>query len=182
MRSRLASLSHPVLKLDEFLLRSDQSLYASGTGLAPLLSRAHLRILNSADTLESLHQSLKSLNLTDPSRLRPSWDMYFTHLASLAAQRSNCMKRRVGCVLTQNNRIISTGYNGTPRGVRNCNEGGCPRCNDAGNTSGQGLDTCLCIHAEENALLEAGRSRCVRCEVVMIAEKFHDMVINNLAD
>jgi dCMP deaminase len=58
------------------------------------------------------------------------------------------MKRRVGCILVKNNRIIATGYNGTPRNVRNCNEGGCPRCN--GNAKcGEALDTCLCIHAEE---------------------------------
>jgi deoxycytidylate deaminase len=80
-------------------------------------------------------------------------------LASLASQRSNCMKRRVGCVLVgRERRVISTGYNGTPRGLQNCADGGCPRCND-GSGSGVGLATCLCIHAEENALLESGRER-----------------------
>lgn len=79
-------------------------------------------------------------------------------LASLAAQRSNCMKRRVGCVLVREKRVISTGYNGTPRGLLNCGEGGCARCNE-GQGSGVGLGTCLCLHAEENALLEAGRER-----------------------
>jgi len=79
-------------------------------------------------------------------------------LASLAAQRSNCMKRRVGCVLVREKRVISTGYNGTPRGLKNCGDGGCARCNE-GNSSGVGLGTCLCLHAEENALLEAGRER-----------------------
>jgi dCMP deaminase len=46
-------------------------------------------------------------------------------LADLAAHRSNCMKRRVGCVIVREKRVISTGYNGTPRGMVNCNEGGC---------------------------------------------------------
>lgn len=46
-------------------------------------------------------------------------------------------------------------YNGTPRGLTNCNEGGCTRCNSASETS----DECVCLHAEENALLEAGRER-----------------------
>lgn len=68
------------------------------------------------------------------------------------------MKRRVGCVLVREKRVVSTGYNGTPRGMRNCNDGGCSRCN-AGEHAGAGLDTCLCLHAEENALLEAGRDR-----------------------
>lgn len=45
-------------------------------------------------------------------------------------------------------------YNGTPRGLVNCNEGGCTRCNH-----GAHEDACLCLHAEENALLEAGRER-----------------------
>jgi len=68
------------------------------------------------------------------------------------------MKRRVGCVLVREKRVIITCYNGTPRGMKNCSEGVCSRCND-GNSSGAALSTCLCLHAEENALLEAGRER-----------------------
>jgi hypothetical protein len=83
------------------------------------------------------------------------------------------MKRRVGAILVRENRILATGfvvfsldpltafdtssiqrYNGTPRGLTNCHEGGCARCN--GNS--QSLE-CVCLHAEENALLEAGRER-----------------------
>ena len=55
-------------------------------------------------------------------------------------------------------RIVSTGYNGTPFGCTNCNEGGCERCNSMAQ-SGQRLDECLCIHAEENAVIEAGRAK-----------------------
>jgi len=83
------------------------------------------------------------------------------------------MKRRVGAVLVRERRIVSTGlvcfrgffharltslflcsYNGTPRWLKNCNEGGCGPCN--------GQDTereCICLHAEENAISEAGRER-----------------------
>lgn len=68
------------------------------------------------------------------------------------------MRRQVGCVLVREKRVISTGYNGTPRNVANCNEGGCPRCNTSIGR-GSSLSTCLCLHAEENALLEAGRER-----------------------
>ncbi|CCF58641.1 hypothetical protein KAFR_0F00440 [Kazachstania africana CBS 2517] len=88
--------------------------------------------------------------------LRPDWDTYFMKLATLAASRSNCMKRRVGCVIVRDNRVIATGYNGTPRHLTNCFNGGCSRCNDG---ESRNLHTCLCLHAEENALLEAGRDR-----------------------
>jgi dCMP deaminase len=130
----------------------------SRSALAPLLAHAHLSILNTHGTPSAYHAFLGTLDLSSPTRLRPTWDAYFMTLASLASRRSNCMKRRVGCVLVHHARIISTGYNGTPRGLANCNEGGCPRCN-AASAGGVALATCLCLHAEENALLEAGRER-----------------------
>lgn len=89
------------------------------------MDRAQLRLLNSSPSVAELHASLRGLDLTNEERLRPGWDQYFMNLASLAALRSNCMKRRVGCVLVRERRVISTGYNGTPRNLRNCNEGGC---------------------------------------------------------
>lgn len=58
------------------------------------------------------------------------------------------MKRRVGCIIVKGKRIIATGYNGTPRGITNCNEGGCHRCN-SNSPCGSALETCLCLHAEE---------------------------------
>ena len=85
---------------------------------------------------------------------RPSWDEYFMSIARVVASRSNCVKRRVGAVIALDRRIISTGYNGTPRGVRNCNEGGCPRCNSFAE-GGTRLDECLCSHGEENAIIQA---------------------------
>ena len=60
---------------------------------------------------------------------RPAWDEYFMNIATTVSSRSNCVKRKVAAVVTIDRRIISTGYNGTPRGTVNCNEGGCPRCN-----------------------------------------------------
>ena len=85
---------------------------------------------------------------------RPGWDRYFMDIAQVAASRSNCSRRQVAAVLVRDKRIISTGYNGTPRGVRNCNEGGCPRCNSDA-PSGSHLTECLCSHAEENAIVQA---------------------------
>ncbi len=85
---------------------------------------------------------------------RPSWDQYFMDIAHVVATRSNCRRRHVAAVLVRDNRIISTGYNGTPRGVKNCDDGGCPRCNSDA-PSGQNLRECLCCHAEENSIVQA---------------------------
>lgn len=85
---------------------------------------------------------------------RPDWDEYFMKLAMVASLRSNCVKRKVAAVIVRDKRVISTGYNGTPRGTRNCFEGGCPRCNDLAD-SGTRLEECLCSHGEENAIIQA---------------------------
>jgi dCMP deaminase len=85
---------------------------------------------------------------------RPGWDEYFMNIAHVAAERSSCCRRQVAAVIVKSRRVISTGYNGTPRGVKNCDEGGCPRCN-SDIKSGHGLTDCLCCHAEENAIVQA---------------------------
>ena len=107
------------------MFRNDEHLFDSKLGLAGLIDRAEVRLVNQTQSIEMLHETLRDLDLSNEQRLRPDWDQYFMQLASLAAQRSNCMKRRVGCVLVRERRVISTGYNGTPRNLKNCNEGGC---------------------------------------------------------
>ncbi len=85
---------------------------------------------------------------------RPDWDTYFMEIARVTATRANCSRRKVAAVVVSDNRIISTGYNGTPRGVTNCFAGGCPRC--AGTVpSGSSLEECICVHAEQNAICQA---------------------------
>ncbi len=85
---------------------------------------------------------------------RPSWDEYFMRIARVVASRSDCVRRQVAAILVKDRRVIGTGYNGTPKGATNCSGGGCPRCaSDA--PSGTRLDECLCLHAEENAILQA---------------------------
>jgi dCMP deaminase len=85
---------------------------------------------------------------------RPDWDTYFMDIAQVVARRSNCRRRQVAALIVRDERIVSTGYNGTPRGVRNCFEGGCARC--AGDApSGADLGDCICSHAEENAIVQA---------------------------
>ncbi len=86
--------------------------------------------------------------------VRPSFDEYFMNIAKAASTRSSCIRRQIGAIIVKDRRLISTGYNGTPRGIKNCDEGGCPRCNSSAE-SGTRLDECLCSHAEENAIVQA---------------------------
>jgi dCMP deaminase len=112
-------------------------------------------VINNDSSIEALHQNLSQITQRILSEIsRPSWDEYFMKIAQVAALRSNCVKRKVAAVIVRDKRVISTGYNGTPRGTKNCYEGGCPRCNNLAD-SGTKLDECLCSHGEENSITQA---------------------------
>jgi dCMP deaminase len=126
----------------------------SGQKLLAVRERADERVQNDGD-LDELHAQVQEvLQRRLMFRERPDWDTYFMNIARVVASRANCVKRQVGAVIVSDRRIISTGYNGTPRGVTNCNEGGCPRC-AAVAEAGTRLDECLCSHAEENSITQA---------------------------
>lgn len=91
---------------------------------------------------------------------RPDKNLYFLLIALAARSRADCLGRRVGAVITREGRVVSTGYNGTPFGMPNCSEGGCHRCSQRDiNTAlrGGAYDICVCVHAEQNAILTAAR-------------------------
>lgn len=114
-------------------------------------------VLNNAGSAQEFEkkiiQTLQTI-FRDYAPPRPTWDEYFMNIAAVASTRANCLKRHIGAVITVNKQIVSTGYNGTPKGIRNCNEGGCPRCMGFAD-SGAALGECLCVHAEENAIVQA---------------------------
>lgn len=98
-------------------------------------------------------------------------DEYYMRVAEAVRTAANCLGSRVGAVLVLQDRIISTGYNGTPAGFPNCSDGGCVRCSDSRHIkeghphlatdpehiSGKALDRCICVHAEQNTVLTAAR-------------------------
>jgi dCMP deaminase len=93
-------------------------------------------------------------------RRRPEWDEYFMLIAVATRQRAECIGRHVGAVVVRDERIVATGYNGTPRGFPRCNESerGCHRCaNREQYPAGSAYDVCICVHAEQNALLQAAK-------------------------
>ena len=85
-------------------------------------------------------------------------DEYYMTIAMAVRKKANCLGRRVGAIIVRENRIISTGYNGTPEGMTNCLDGGCARCkNKETYAASVGYDVCICVHAEQNALISAAR-------------------------
>ena len=92
------------------------------------------------------------MNLDEAYGTRPTVDEYFLAMAILVSKRSTCLRRRVGSVLTDSsNHVLATGYNGTASGQRHCLDFPCPGANAK---SGEKLDECYAIHAEQNALLQ----------------------------
>lgn len=85
---------------------------------------------------------------------RPSWDSYFMEITTVVAGRSTCLRRKVGAVIVRDNRILTTGYNGAPAGMRHCLDTGCLR-ESQGIPSGERHELCRGLHAEQNALIQA---------------------------
>lgn len=84
--------------------------------------------------------------------MRPSKHEYFMEMANLVSQRGTCTRRKVGCVLIDiNGHVLATGYNGVAKGLIHCTD---EPCKGACYKSGEGLEFCEAIHAEQNALLQ----------------------------
>jgi dCMP deaminase len=85
---------------------------------------------------------------------RPSYDEYFMEMAHVVAKRSTCLRRKVGAILVKDKHILSTGYNGAPKGLKHCSEIGCLR-EKLHIPSGQRHEICRGLHAEQNAIIQA---------------------------
>ena len=85
---------------------------------------------------------------------RVAWPDYFMNIAHLVAERSTCLRRRVGAVAVKDKRILATGYNGAPSGVAHCLDVGCLRA-QLGIPSGQRHEICRGLHAEQNVIIQA---------------------------
>lgn len=85
---------------------------------------------------------------------RPSWPQYFMEIATLVARRSTCLRRHVGAILVKDKRVLATGYNGAPAGLRHCLDIGCLR-QKGDIPSGQQHELCRGLHAEQNVIIQA---------------------------
>ena len=90
---------------------------------------------------------------------RISWDEYFMKVARVASERATCLReKKVGAVIVKNKQIISTGYNGAPKGLEDCLERGYCIRERKGLKSGERLEYCRAVHAEQNAIIQAAYS------------------------
>jgi dCMP deaminase len=85
---------------------------------------------------------------------RPDWDSYFMEIASIVSKRSTCTRRNVGALIVKNKRILATGYNGAPTGLKHCMDLGCIR-EQMNIAPGERHELCRGLHAEQNAIIQA---------------------------
>ncbi len=88
--------------------------------------------------------------------MRPPWDKYFMDIATLVASRATCIRRKVGACVVKDRRILTTGYNGAPTGIAHCEDVGCLR-EKLKIPSGERHELCRGLHAEQNAIIQAGK-------------------------
>ena len=105
---------------------------------------------------------------------RPSKDEYYLGIADAVLRRSTCLRRKYGAVLVKGDEIVSTGYNGSPRGEENCCDlGYCER--EAQNIpKGERYELCKAIHAEDNAITSASRSKACGATLYIVGRNVED--------
>lgn len=101
---------------------------------------------------------------------RMSIDEYYLNIAKAVSKRSSCLRRQYGAVIVNNKEIVSTGYNGAPRGETNCCDlGVCHRLNAAHGTGD--YSECRSVHAEQNAIISAARSEMLGATIYLYGEE-----------
>lgn len=105
---------------------------------------------------------------------RVSKDMYYLGIAEQVAQRSTCLRRRYGAVIVNNDEMVSTGYNGAPRGEVNCID--CGHCEREANDvpKGERYELCRAVHAEQNAIISASRREMVGGTIYIVGIEAKD--------
>lgn len=102
---------------------------------------------------------------------RPSKDAYYLEIASIVAKRGTCIRRNYGAVIVNNDQIVSTGYTGAPRGSSNCCDMDYCVRQENGVPSGERYELCESVHAEMNAVIAAGRERCIGATIYVVGRE-----------
>jgi dCMP deaminase len=105
---------------------------------------------------------------------RPGKDEYYLGIAEAVLARSTCIRRKYGAVIVKNDQIVSTGYNGSPRGEDNCCDTGFCQREKLGIAKGERYELCCAIHAEDNAIMNAGRDRTQGATLYIVGKNVAD--------
>lgn len=142
--------------LDDFIRREDQekSQLTTEQNIPACMAQADFEIVNTGSP-EDLRKRVDDILRQIEHRPRPSWDEYFLKMAFLVAERSTCLRHHVGAIIIQDRQVVTTGYNGAARGIDDCLKLGCLR-NQLNIPSGERHEICRAIHAEQNAIIQAG--------------------------
>lgn len=107
---------------------------------------------------------------------RPDKMHYYLDIATTVAGRSTCLRRQYGAVIVKNDEIISTGYNGAPRGCVNCTDAKSCKREDLHIPHNERYELCRSVHAEQNALLSAARKDCIDAIMYIACVRNHEWV------
>ena len=99
---------------------------------------------------------------------RMSKDKYYLNIADAVLDRSTCLRRKYGAIIVKNDEILSTGYNGAPRGRVNCSQLGYCNREQLNIPSGQRYELCRSVHAEANAIISASRNECIGGDIYLV--------------
>ncbi len=97
--------------------------------------------------------------MNEVNSVRPDWDEYFIEIAKVISSRSTCLRRKYGAVIVKDKVIVSTGYNGSPRGMTNCIDIGKCKRKELNIPAGERYELCEAVHAEQNAIINAPPER-----------------------
>lgn len=114
---------------------------------------------------------IEEVNMIEIKNKRMTKDEYYLGVALAVSKRSTCLKRHYGCVIVKNDQIIATGYNGSPRGERNCCDIGTCKRLDLPNNSGDYSD-CHSVHAEQNAIIMADGDKLIGSTMYLAGEEY----------
>ncbi len=105
---------------------------------------------------------------------RPGWDEYFLEIARVVSSRSTCIRRKYGAVIVKDNVIISTGYNGSPRGMTNCSDINVCRRKELNVPPGERYELCEGVHAEQNAIISGAPERMKDATIYICGEEVEE--------
>lgn len=111
---------------------------------------------------------------------RPSKIQYYLDIAKEVSKRSTCLRKHYGAIIVKNDSIISTGYNGSPRGTKNCNDILECRREKLKIPRGQCYEMCRSVHAEQNCIINASKEQMIDSQLYLYGCDANDTIIDNL--